>query len=455
MLLKSPSRLVVSWLCLWLSLAAAAADSLEWNKDKDRLTADVHRLSLHDLLEQVSARTGWLVFLEPGTTHTSSVKFKDLASGEGLRLLLGDLNFALVPQTNGSPRLYVFRTGMNMATERVSTGKKAAAKAPKRVPNQLIVQLKRGMSIDDLARQTGAKVVGRVPGTDIYLLEFPDAAAMEAAKAMLETSPIVQAVDYNYMVDKPQPSMAVTGVSGSTPKLNLNPPPDTGRVIVGLTDTDVQSLGKDLDDFILKKLSIDGATTASGDVPSHGTTMLWNMLTSLAASTEGNTSVQFVCVDVFGADGQLTTYDVVTGTIMAVNNGANVINWSLGSPGESTILANLVKDLSARGIAMIAASGNEPTGEPFYPAGYDGVMAVTATQNGQLAPYANVWSGVNVAAPGSSLIKFGGNTWLSQGTSDSASYMSGFLAGLLSTGTSLSEAQSVIKARFAVPGSPK
>ena len=455
MSLNRQCRLLICWFCLWLPLGAAAANSLEWNKGKDSLTADVRQIPLHDLLEQVAAQTGWQVYLEPGTTHSSSVKFKELPSGEGLRLLLGDLNFALVPQTNSAAHLYVFRTGMNKATERVSASKKKAAVHIRRIPNELLVQLKKGMSIDDLARQLGAKVIGYIPELNLYRLQFEDAAAADAARDSLVNNVTVDAVDYNYVMDQPPASYTVDGVSGSTPQLHLNPPPDTGRVIVGLVDTDVQSLGKELDSFLLKKLAVDDAVPSSGDAPSHGTTMLWDMLTSLSGATQGSTSVQFVSVNVFGADGQATTFDVAAGTVLAVNNGANIINWSLGSSGDSAVLANIVKQLSSRGIAMVAASGNQPTGEPFYPAGYSGVMPVTATQQGQLAPYANIWPGVSVAAPGSSLINYRGTTWLSQGTSDSAAYMTGFAAGLMSGGTSWADAQSIIRNKFAVPGGSK
>jgi len=73
------------------------ADTFNWNAKQNRVTADIRSLKLNPLLEQVSSATGWQVFLEPDTTHTASAKFKDVPPGEALRLLLGDLNFALVP----------------------------------------------------------------------------------------------------------------------------------------------------------------------------------------------------------------------------------------------------------------------------------------------------------------------------------------------------------------------
>ena len=450
---KRPWWLIICWLCLWLPLAALAADSLEWNKDKERLSADVRRTSLHELLEQMSTRTGWQVFLEPGTTHTSSVKFKDLSAGEGLRLLLGDLNFALVPQTNGSPRLYVFRTGMDMATEKVSTGKKKSARNAKRVPNQLIVQLKPGMSIDELAKQTGGKVIGSIPSMNIYLLEFPDEAATEAAKAILEASPIVEAVDYNYVVDQPPPAQALSGISANTPELTLNPPESSScQPIIGLVDTALQSLGKN-DSIVTERLSVtEDNTTAGGSTPTHATTMASAMIDTLASVTGKSTTVRIISMNVFDKEGNATTWSVSLGLKGVIDKGATIVNLSLGSSADSAVMQNLIAQATAKGIAIIAASGNEPTGEPIYPAGYDGVMAVTAVQNGQIASYANVWSGVSVAAPGTSLMEFNGSTWVSQGTSVSTAYVSGIAAGLTQTGcASWSDVQAMIKSRLALP----
>jgi len=56
---------------------------------------------------------------------------------------------------------------------------------------------------------------------------------------------------------------------------------------------------------------------------------------------------------------------------------------------------------------------------------------VTAVgRSGQLTPYANRGSFVDLAVPGSTVVETGGRTWVVQGTSVSAAYASG-LAGAL------------------------
>src|SRR5512140_2939966 len=87
------------------SVAASNPDTLTWNRAEARATADIQGAQLVDVLRRVAASSGWQVFLEPGTTHSVSAKFKNLPAGDALRLLLGDINFALIPSTNGPSRL--------------------------------------------------------------------------------------------------------------------------------------------------------------------------------------------------------------------------------------------------------------------------------------------------------------------------------------------------------------
>src|SRR5437867_7522214 len=152
--------LCLALVCL-LAFPAAAADTLNWRTNQNRVSADIQYRPLARLLEQITAATGWKVFVEPGTTHDVSAKFKDLPPGEALHLLLGDLNFALVPETNASPRLFVFRTSQGNATQLVHAPKSGNGRG-KIIPNELVVTLKPGARIDELAKLLGAKVTGRI-----------------------------------------------------------------------------------------------------------------------------------------------------------------------------------------------------------------------------------------------------------------------------------------------------
>src|ERR1700719_3314041 len=113
-----------------LHVNAAETNSLVWHKAADRVDADIRGEALWPLLEKIAAAAGWHVYVEPGLEHNISVKFSDLPSGDALKMLFGDLSFALIPQTNAPARLYVFRTTMRNATRQV-----VARKAARRVAN--------------------------------------------------------------------------------------------------------------------------------------------------------------------------------------------------------------------------------------------------------------------------------------------------------------------------------
>ncbi|MEI9962483.1 MAG: hypothetical protein WDM76_15600 [Limisphaerales bacterium] len=146
-----------------VSVRAANTNSIVWHKTADRVDADLHGMALLPLLEEIAVEADWRVFVEPDTERTVSAKFKNLSSGEALKMLLGDLNFALVPQTNAAARLYVFRTKLENATRQVRV-----AKAPKRVANELLLHIKPGTDIDALARMLDAKITGRLDKYGVY-----------------------------------------------------------------------------------------------------------------------------------------------------------------------------------------------------------------------------------------------------------------------------------------------
>ncbi|HTV61569.1 MAG TPA: hypothetical protein VMH30_03270, partial [Verrucomicrobiae bacterium] len=291
---------VLSFL-LVLSLGARAAEtnSIVWHRASNRVDANVQNEALLPLLGQIARDTGWRVYVEPGTTKTVSAKFQNLPSSDALRMLLGNLNFMVSPQTNGPSQLYVFSTVIQKATQLVP----ATRVRGRHVPNELLVKLKPGANIDALAKLLGAKVIGRNDKLGIYRLQFADAAATEAALGQLQSDPDVQAVDYNYIYDPP-PAVQPLGESSVPPvSLQLKAPSDSGKTIVGLVDTAVQAqdLPGSLGQFVLSQLSVADGTQANGDTLTHGTAMAETILSSIAMQEQGSSAVQILPVDVYGS----------------------------------------------------------------------------------------------------------------------------------------------------------
>ncbi|MEM9388003.1 MAG: S8 family serine peptidase [Pseudomonadota bacterium] len=82
---------------------------------------------------------------------------------------------------------------------------------------------------------------------------------------------------------------------------------------------------------------------------------------------------------------------------------ADVINLSLGGAGFSQSTQDLIDDIRAAGVMVVAAAGNSSTSAPSYPAAYDGVISVSAVDiNSNIASYSNFGPSIDLAAPGGS-----------------------------------------------------
>jgi hypothetical protein len=423
-------------LVMLFAAAARASDSFEWETNKNLVSADIKAGHLYPLLEQIASATGWRVFVEPDTGRTISAKFKNLPPGEALRLLLGDLNFAMVPETSGRSKLFVFHSRMQNATQLVLPVKAVAAVTkPKPIANELIVRLKPGAKIEELARLLGAKVIGRIDGLNAYRLQFDGQDSTDAARTQLASNGDVASVETNYVVDAPEAAQAVQA-NAPPLQLQLNPPPANGRTIIGLVDTAIQlPLPNGLDSFLLKSVSVAGDAQLDPSAPSHGTSMAETMLRTLSVLGNGSSSVQILPVDVYGPNPTTSTFDVAQGVAAAVNGGAQLINLSLGSYSDSQLLQDLITQATQKGIEIFAAKGNSPVTTPFYPAADKGVTPVTALNpDGSVASWANEAPFSSVGALGTVMVPFGGQNFVVQGTSPATANATATAANSMESG---------------------
>jgi hypothetical protein len=474
----SKVRSILFCLLLALSLGANAANtnSIVWHTATDRVSADVHGELLWPLLEDIAHQTGWHIFVEPNTERNASTKFKDLPSGDALKMLLGDLNFALVPQTNAPAQLYVFRTIMRNATQPVR-----AVKLARHIANELLIRVKPDTDIDALAKLLGAKIIGRMDKLGVYRLQFSDATATDAALAQLQNNSDVLAVGYDNYLDPPpvaQPisSSAVPAGYGSQPPLIfVKPTPgDPCSPIIGMLDTpqssvstspsvmpsisvmtdsgsgaSPQSIGNPVELFAPKQASAAGSTA----LPTHGTAMIQTILRAVSQSSGGSSSVRILPVDVYGTGETTTSWNVALGVQAAVDHGATILSMSLGGSSDSPVLDSVIQQAMAGGVVIFAAAGNTPVNTPTYPAAVPGVNDVTALgAPGQLAPYADFSPQVDMALPGASIVYVGNQAYVVQGTSPATAYASGVAAGTKSVNClTWKEILSAMQQKFPVP----
>jgi subtilisin family serine protease len=134
-----------------------------------------------------------------------------------------------------------------------------------------------------------------------------------------------------------------------------------------------------------------------------------------------------------------------SGIVWATDNGADILNMSLGGTSAHYILNDAVNYAYNRNVLIVAAAGNcgdqyyvfngcSEQDQPLYPAAYSRVMAVAATNsNDQQASYSNQGTYVEIAAPGSNIYsthRNGGYDTYS-GTSMASPHVAGLAAILL------------------------
>ena len=137
----------------------------------------------------------------------------------------------------------------------------------------------------------------------------------------------------------------------------------------------------------------------------------------------------------FDDEGSSDHFTIAKAIHWAVDNGADVINMSFGTLDQSKVLKEAVEYASKNGVTMTGSAGNENTEDPQYPAAYDKVISVGATDFWDIkASFSNFGGSIDVTAPGVSIIAPypGGYYAVVSGTSFSAPLVAGEAALLRS-----------------------
>lgn len=106
-------------------------------------------------------------------------------------------------------------------------------------------------------------------------------------------------------------------------------------------------------------------------------------------------------IKAIGADGSGSAVDIAQGIYWATDNGADVINLSVGNYTSSAALKDACRYAYDRNVILVAASGNDATDQPSYPAAYEEVLSVAAVDHlKERADFSNFGDYIDVAAPG-------------------------------------------------------
>lgn len=144
------------------------------------------------------------------------------------------------------------------------------------------------------------------------------------------------------------------------------------------------------------------------------------------------------------AEGNSDSFTLAQGIFEAVDSGADIINISMGSYGNSSMVQEAVLYAQENGIVIVASAGNEGLDAIAYPAGYDGVIAVGAVEaQGEHLDFSNSGESLDITAPGFQVNAAWGDQQLTSfsGTSASAPFISGAIAAGMSENPNMTAQQ--------------
>ncbi|MCG8346212.1 MAG: S8 family serine peptidase [Chloroflexales bacterium] len=318
------------------------------------------------------------------------------------------------------------------------------------IPGEFIIKFRNGTRASErsaIVQTLNGHIQKRIMALDLDVVEFPilkrtsSPRRVELLLTTLKYNPKVEFVEPNYIY--------AADYTPNDPELNdqyawnaieAYTAWDTTRgssdVVIAVVDSGVQLNHPDLDDKLVAGFDFVQNDATPSDGNGHGT----HVAGTAAAETNNNTGGAGVCpncrllpVRVLNDTGSGTLSDLASGIAYAANNGAKIINLSLGG-SRSFTLAYAVDYAWERGAFLTCAAGNSSTSNA-YPAADPNCFAVAATTSSdRRSSFSSYGSWVDIAAPGSDIY----STWLNNGynaisgTSMATSHVAG-LAGLLAS----------------------
>jgi thermitase len=310
---------------------------------------------------------------------------------------------------------------------------------------QILVKFKAGASLSEMAqihRQLGGRVKETISGIGVQAVTVPRGQEMAKAKAYSSDARVAYAEPDYVAQAVGTPDDPYLGLQWGLTKVGAAQAWDvtTGSpaINIAILDTGVDLDHSDLANKIVSEINLTNFGSAD-DVYGHGT-----HVAGIAAAITDNGigvaglgySATIMDVKVLDDNGMGAYSWIVSGITWAADNGADIINMSLGGSFASSAMEDAVNYAWSKGVVVVAAAGNNGDSTPMYPAYYTNCIAVAATDaSDALASFSNFGDWVDVAAPGVSIystLKDNGYGYMS-GTSMASPYVAGLAALVFTT----------------------
>lgn len=161
-----------------------------------------------------------------------------------------------------------------------------------------------------------------------------------------------------------------------------------------------QSSASFLDQSSASFLDQSSASFLDSTNPAHGHgTLVAGILAAVAPDAI------IMPIRAFDDQGESDHFTISKAIRWAVDHDADIINMSFGTLDKSKVLNDAVEYAHKNGVTLIGSAGNDNTEDVQYPAGYDKVVSVAATDLWDMkASFSNFGPSIDISAPGVAVI---------------------------------------------------
>lgn len=251
-----------------------------------------------------------------------------------------------------------------------------------------------------LAEQYNAVIINQHSDTVVVEVDKDQSQLLEKE---LQEAGVIQQIEVDYPVFISSEASFDWGVARiEAPE--VWPITTADNILIAVIDTGIDYTHPDLFSRYAGGYNILTNTTDPFDDHGHGTHVAGIIAADLNNSgiTGVSPKANIYAIKALSADGTGYISDVVEAVNKAIERNVTVINFSLGTTYNSSVLDAKIKEAAQAGIFMVGAAGNTNGGSLLYPAAYGSVVAVAATdQNDNFASFSSL--GAELAAPGVSV----------------------------------------------------
>ncbi len=194
----------------------------------------------------------------------------------------------------------------------------------------------------------------------------------------------------------------------------------------------------------VRSIDIGMGLTGTSEADGHGTAVASLAGGASAGAMGVAPASNLLSIRVTNSEGTSDMFTLAQGIQTAVDNGAQIINISLGAYQDSSVLSKMIGYAQDRGSIIVAAGGNDQAAQLTWPAADPRVISVGAVDAlGQRVSFSNSGENLTTTAPGLGLSTAwpGNQTTSFDGTSGSAPLVAGALAAILSNNPNLTAQQ--------------